>query len=31
MVLPLKSTFKSSTKAVTFAEHIKIIIEKEGS
>jgi hypothetical protein len=31
IVLPLKSTSRSSTKAVTFAEHIKVVVKEEGS
>jgi Skp family chaperone for outer membrane proteins len=31
VVLPLKSTSRSSTKAVTFAEHIEVVVEEEGS
>jgi hypothetical protein len=31
VVLPLKSTSRSSIKAVTFAEHIEIVVEEEGS
>jgi hypothetical protein len=31
IILSFKSTFRSSTKAITFAKHIKVIIKKKES